>query len=121
MKKELVCIACPVGCRLAISGTPGESTFSVTGNKCSRGEVYATEEVLAPRRIVTATVAVSGSEIHRMPVKTAEPLPRELIPSLLQTLYHIQVEAPVLLGDTIVHDFEKSGIDVVATRMCRKI
>ena len=36
-----------------------EPDIAVTGNKCAKGESYAREEVLAPKRVVTATVEVA--------------------------------------------------------------
>ncbi|HEY9053887.1 MAG TPA: DUF1667 domain-containing protein, partial [Rectinemataceae bacterium] len=57
---EMICITCPLGCHLSIERTsPGE--ISVTGNRCSRGEAYAREELLSPKRMVTTTCAIAGS------------------------------------------------------------
>ena len=85
MERELVCITCPMGCRLTVSGTvdaaaPGEALV-VTGNRCPRGAVYAREELLNPHRTVTATCAgvdASGRRV-RIPVRTDAPYPRERI------------------------------------------
>ena len=35
MKKEFVCISCPVGCRLTVWDDEGE--VKVTGNTCKKG------------------------------------------------------------------------------------
>ena len=34
MEKELVCIVCPIGCRLKITGET--DNLQITGNKCKR-------------------------------------------------------------------------------------
>lgn len=58
MKRELICITCPLGCHLVVEGTMQEGgDFKVTGNRCMRGAQYAREEILNPRRVVTTTIA----------------------------------------------------------------
>ncbi len=110
---ELVCIACPIGCRLTVtSGSAGD--VEVSGNRCPRGETYGKEEVLAPRRIVTATVPTRSSLFPAAPVRTDKPLARELIPQLLQTLYARTVDLPIRQGETLVDDFH--GVRVLFTR-----
>jgi len=59
MERKLVCISCPLGCRLTVTWED-ERDITVKGNRCAKGESYAQEEILAPKRVVTATVAVAG-------------------------------------------------------------
>ncbi len=115
MKKEMICISCPIGCHLTAEWEEGE-TPRVTGNKCPRGEEYGKEEVLAPRRVVTATVALERGRVGRLPVKTTQPLPKHLIPSLLNELTHVSIDAPVQAGKVLIHNYEDSGVDVLTTR-----
>jgi len=116
--REMVCISCPLGCRLTVRAEAG--TLQVEGNKCSKGEQYAREEILAPRRVVTATVSIRGARSGRLPVKTSAPLARELIPALLNEIYSWQLEAPVHLGQRLLEDIGGSGVDLVATRSVDK-
>ncbi|MFW6180188.1 MAG: DUF1667 domain-containing protein [Spirochaetota bacterium] len=115
MEKQLVCISCPVGCRLTVRVDAGD-TVTVTGNKCVRGEEYGREEALSPRRVVTATAAVRSSFQRRLPVRTSRPLPRELIPGLLREIYRLDLSPPVRMGDVLIPDYAATGVDVVATR-----
>ena len=55
MKREMICISCPIGCHLTAEWE-NEETITISGNKCNRGEIYGREEILAPKRVVTATV-----------------------------------------------------------------
>jgi len=55
---EMICITCPMGCHLHIERL-SETEISVSGNRCHRGEAYAKEEILSPRRVVTATCAIA--------------------------------------------------------------
>ena len=113
---KLTCIACPLGCSLTVEKL--NNVITVSGNGCAKGEEYATEEILAPKRTVTATVALLGGELARLPVRTDSALPKELIGHLLRELYGISVTAPVSLGDSVLIDFRGTGINLVATRRC---
>ncbi|MCL2806094.1 MAG: DUF1667 domain-containing protein [Treponema sp.] len=110
--QNLICIVCPIGCSVDVD----PENMSVTGNRCSRGEVYAREEIRAPKRVVTATVSVTDSEIRRLPVKTSSPCLREKIPALLSDIYKVQISLPVKTGDVIIADWNGEGFDVVAAR-----
>ena len=114
MTVDMICISCPMGCHLEVTGTGNEIT--VKNNKCSRGEIYGREELLAPKRVVTATCHIESEIISRIPVKTSGPLPRELIHPLLEVLYRTEFKSPVNRGDCMIGNFMDSGIDVVATK-----
>ena len=118
--RELTCIVCPVGCSLTadIVCAGGLQTVNVTGNRCPRGAVYAQEEMTDPKRVVTATCAVSGGgqSVRRIPVKTSAPCPKEKIPFLLKDIYKIKIELPVKTGDVIIENWNGSGINIVAAR-----
>ena len=117
MTKEITCISCPIGCPL-IASESGNGVIEVTGNKCKRGELYGREELLAPKRVVTATVGIRKAALNRLPVKTDGPIPRELIPRLLSRLYTMELSPPICIGDMVIDNFGESGIGVVATRSC---
>jgi len=120
--RSLTCIVCPIGCSLDVEeDANSDENMSVTGNRCPRGEVYAREEIRAPKRVVTATCRIEGevgsaSSVRRVPVKTASPCPRERIPALLHDIYKIRLALPVRAGDVIIADWKGENIDVVATR-----
>ena len=117
---ELTCIVCPIGCSLVVDGVADNpSAITVTGNNCPRGAVYAQEEICFPKRVVTATCALTGSGsygLRRVPVKTSVPCPKEKIPQLLSDIYSVKISLPVSAGDIIIADWKGCGIDVVASR-----
>jgi len=120
MERKLVCISCPLGCRLTVTWEE-ETDIKVTGNKCAKGESYAREEILAPKRVVTATVLVAAARTgesgpRRLPVKTTAPLLKEHIPALLNELYRMEVKPPLRCGDVLLKDIAGTGVDLVATR-----
>jgi CxxC motif-containing protein len=112
-EKELICISCPIGCRLTAKIT-GED-ISIEGNRCPRGIEYGREEILSPKRVVTATAAVKGGKAARLPVKTDAPLLKEHIPGLLDSLYQMELEAPVKRGTVIMEDLYGTGTNLVAS------
>ena len=141
---EMICITCPMGCHLSIERL-SESDIAVTGNRCARGEQYAREEMLSPRRVVTATCKVASSSIakapasitaasvepkaspldaaaadlsqpRRVPLRTKAAFPRERIPELLKLMYGLELGLPVRRGQVAIADALGTGIDVIVTR-----
>lgn len=115
MEKEMICISCPIGCRLTVSWSSDE-TISVAGNKCPKGNEYAREEVLSPRRIVTAVVKTNSQSLPYAPVKTDKPIPKDRINPLLNKLYSLEVKLPIRTGNTVIENFDNTGTNVVFTR-----
>ena len=112
--RELICIVCPVGCSLAVD----VPALAVTGNRCPKGAVYAREEISDPKRTVTATcaaVCAAGSHM-RIPVKTSSPCSKEKITLLLNDIYNVKIPLPVKAGDTVIENWNGSGINIIATR-----
>lgn len=112
--KEMICIVCPVGCHLQVS-VEGEDV-KVSGNRCPRGEEYAREEILAPKRVVTATCSIEDDLHPRLPVKTDAPLPFEKIDDLLKAIYRLALQPPVKVGDVLIENFGGTGVNLVASR-----
>lgn len=122
---EMICITCPLGCHLSIQRL-SETEITVTGNRCSRGETYAREELLFPKRVVTTTcravrlsAGTGASTLYaprRVPVRTAGAFPKERIHELLDLASSLEVSLPVNRGDVLVRDALGTGIDLIATR-----
>jgi CxxC motif-containing protein len=110
-----LCIGCPLGCRLEVDAQDGE-VVEVRGQGCKRGQAFAVQEYTDPRRSVTTTVDVQGGRWRRLPVKTAETVPKGAVIDVCRALHTLRVEAPVALGDVILADVLGTGVDVVATR-----
>jgi CxxC motif-containing protein len=128
-ERKMVCISCPLGCRLTVRwreepGAEGAdadgSAVRVEGNRCAKGEQYAREEILAPKRVVTATVRIRAGRTVRLPVKTSAPLAKEEIPALLDRIYAWELAPPILLGQRLLEDIAGTGVDLVATRSVRQ-
>lgn len=74
--KKLTCIECPVGCDISVE-LDGETVVSVSGNGCPRGDMYARNEVVCPRRVITTTVRTQSGRV--VPVKTDKPVKKSEI------------------------------------------
>ena len=112
--RNLTCIGCPLGCAITVTTENGQ-ILSVSGHTCKRGELYAREEVTAPRRIVTSTVRVTGGTRPVISVKTVPAIPKEQIFSCMDEIRRLCVQAPVHIGDELLTDIAGSGSRLIAT------
>ena len=116
MKKTMICIACPNGCRLEAE-CEGGKLVSVAGNKCPRGADYARAETEAPARVLTTCVLTRGLDIKMLPVRSSGPIPRERIVEAVEAVKRLTVTSPVKCGAVVASDFLGLGVDLLA---CRK-
>ena len=114
MKKELICISCPIGCTLTVEEIDGK--IVVSGNTCPNGEKYGIEEMTNPQRVVPSTVVIKGALTKRLPVKTADTIPKGKIFDCMAEINKVTVTAPVKMGDVIIPNVCGTGVDVVATK-----
>ncbi|MFA6708830.1 MAG: DUF1667 domain-containing protein [Fusobacterium sp.] len=112
MKKEMICIVCPIGCHLSID----TESLQVTGNNCPRGEVYAKEELTAPKRVITSTVKIKGGIYKRVPVKTDGSIPKDFNFKCMKELDKIELVSPVKVGDIVIENLLDTGVNVVVCR-----
>ena len=49
-------------------------------------------------------------------VKTAEPVPKDLIPEVMEQLKKIHISAPIAMGQIILPNICGTGVDIIATR-----
>lgn len=110
-----LCIGCPLGCRLEVEEDDGE-VVEVRGQSCKKGDVFARQEHIDPRRVVTTTVAVRGGLWPRLPVKTKGDVPKGDVVDVCRLLHRLELDAPVTIGQVVATDVLGTGIDVVATR-----
>ena len=113
MEKKLICLSCPLGCRLTVR--EGSGDLEVQGNRCPKGLDYAREEYYSPKRVVTATCNTSSQRIHRAPVRSDAPVPMEQIEALLDAIYRLNLQPPLRSGQTVIENFNNTGINVVLT------
>lgn len=113
------CTTCPSECSLSvevsIDGTGAARAVSVQGNRCKRGRIFAEQEITRPMRILATTVVVDGGDERLLPVRTAQPIPRDLHMRAMEDIRHARVTAPVRMGDIVMSDLLGTGVDLVAS------
>ena len=114
MKKELVCINCPMGCRMTVE-LDGETVLSVEGNQCPRGKKYAEQEAVRPMRVLTGNMKAEGCPTP-FSVKTDRPVPKDMLVDCAMELKRHHPKLPVKAGDVVLTDILGTGANVVATR-----
>ena len=119
-ERRLTCIRCPLGCQVTVTLDKGE-IVEVTGNTCPRGDEYARKEVTNPTRIVTSIVKVNHGDLAAVSCKTADDIPKGKIFDLLAEIKPLVLEAPVKIGDVLIHDVAGTGVDIVATKNITKV
>ena len=120
MEKELICVNCPVGCRLTVT-VENDTVTAVTGNRCPRGKAYAETECIRPARILTTTVRIQGG-IHRvLPVISEQEIPLDQIMDAMEAVRGVQVQAPVRVGDVIVENILGTGVNIIASRSMESV
>lgn len=112
--KQIICTICPIGCVIDVTGE-GENITSLEGNKCKRGEKYATDEFIAPVRILTSTVKIEGSDTPLVSVRTNRPIPKDMLMKCMEEIRKVSLKAPIKRNDIIIKDVLGTGSDVVAT------
>ncbi len=112
MERNLTCIVCPLGCNIKVD-FDGKTVKSIEGNTCPRGAGYAESECINPTRTVTTTVLCSNGEV--LPVKTNNPIPKNMIFECMKAINNCKIILPIRVGDVIIKNVLNTGADVVAT------
>ena len=109
------CICCPLGCRIEVALDENGQVSEVSGYTCKRGADYAAQEAVAPERMVTAVLCVSGC-LEPVSVKTQRPVPKAAMKDVLAAVAARRRDAPVAAGDVLIEDVCGTGVAVVATK-----
>ncbi|MDR2647011.1 MAG: DUF1667 domain-containing protein [Oscillospiraceae bacterium] len=113
--KEMICVACPLGCGLRVELDDMNNILSITGNTCKRGEAYARTEITNPMRSFTSTVRVNGGNAPFVSVKSKTAMPKDLLFAAAEATRGVILQAPVAIGDCVIADVAGCGVDLVAT------
>ena len=114
INKKLICITCPMGCRLKVTGSLDD--LMVSGGKCPKGEEYAHDEITNPVRMVCTTVKIRGGVHPVIPVKTDKAIADKYKLEVVRAVRDITLTSPVKMGDVIIPDAFGTGVNIVAER-----
>lgn len=110
-KRTITCIECPLGCSINVS-LDGVNIINIEGNTCKRGAIYAKNEIVCPRRVVTTTVKTTDGRM--MAVKTDKPIKKSQTFEVMQKIRTIITE-PKSIGE-IVLDNISEDINLVSAQ-----
>lgn len=109
MIRNITCTECPMGCSIDVE-FEDKNILSITGNTCPRGKMYAENEIICPKRVVTSTIKSEDGKF--VPVKTANPVPKKEIFSVMEKINKTTCKTPIKTG-TVVYKNISDGVDLV--------
>ncbi|MHA2391288.1 MAG: DUF1667 domain-containing protein [Promethearchaeota archaeon] len=112
--KDIRCIVCPTGCLIHVEKVNGE--LIIEGHSCKRGEEYAREEFIAPKRILTTTIRVENGFLPLIPVRSDTPIPKERLQETLREIAKTKIKAPIKMGDILIKDVIGLDANIIASR-----
>lgn len=112
--KEFTCVSCPMGCRL--TATVENGSHKIEGYTCKRGLEYGLQEMKDPRRNISSTVRITNGFLTVLPVKTAAPIPKNMIFQVMEAINRVHVTAPIHSGAVVLANVLNTGVNIVATR-----
>ena len=113
MERKLTCIVCPKGCEMTALLSSEGKFLSVSGHTCPRGKDYAESECTAPTRTLTSTVITESGKM--LPVKTAAPIPKELLFTAMKELCRVTAPDETRAGAVLLENLADSGVSLLAT------
>ena len=114
MKPEIICVGCPLGCRVKLTVDSDFNIENMVGNQCREGKKYVAAEFRSPVRVFTTTVLAEGGR-RPLPVKTDRPVHKSQFKELARAVARIKVKPPVEVGQEIIHDISGTGVNLVST------
>jgi CxxC motif-containing protein len=111
--QEIICITCPKGCDAKIWEEKG--SIKMKGKVCKKGRAYIQQEFLEPKRVLTSTVVVAHSRTRRLPVRTADAIPKKDLFRAMDQLSKVRVKPPVHVGEVIISNLLDTGVDLIAS------
>ncbi len=115
MIKHFTCVICPIGCEIDVEENEGKLIL-LNGNMCARGKEFVIQELKEPIRVLTTTVRIKGAEFNMLPVRTDKPIPKRLIPIIMEDIAKIEVNAPIKMYKVIVKNIAGTRVNIIATR-----
>lgn len=112
--KHLICINCPLGCRLTVSLQDGQ-VASLDGNGCGRGARYAAQEAVQPMRVLTGLMKAEGCR-RPFAVRSDRAIPKELLLQCAAELKRIHPKPPIAAGDVIIPHILGTSASIIATQ-----
>ncbi len=118
---EMTCIQCPLGCKIKVILDDDNRVNDISGFTCKSGKEYAIQEITDPHRIITTSIKVIDGRSELVSVKTSKPVPKKLIPVIMDIIKNSFVHAPVELNQVIIQNVANTGANIISTKKVEKI
>lgn len=120
----ITCVICPKGCSISVDWTEenGEKKIvSVRGNSCKRGEVYASQEVVDPKRVLTSTVKLINNELSVLPIRSSSPIRKEKLFEAMDEIKKTVIDRDIKMGDVIIENIASTNVSMISCRDAHKV
>jgi len=115
MNEEIICIVCPLGCRMDVE-IDGKEVKSVSGNECKEGPKHAQKEVTFPGRVLTTTIRTDIAKVPLLPIRSNKEIPKDQLMGCMREIAKHQFSGAVKLGEPVIRNILGLGVDMVACR-----
>ena len=112
--KDIRCIICPTGCMVHVENINGE--LIIEGHSCKRGDEYARNEFIDPKRILTTTMRVENGFLPLIPVRSDKPVPKDKLKDALKEIARTKIDAPIIMGAILIESVLGLNINIIASR-----
>ena len=112
---EIICIQCPLACRVKVSVNDAAEVQKVTDYQCKEGREYALQEFKSPKRILTTTLNTDDSVRKLLPVRSKSGVPKNMFKECMNFLCGIRAKPVLNMGDTVVPNILGTGVDIVCS------
>ena len=123
MRKELICVICPIGCQLQAEIQEGQepTVTDVIGNLCDKGPEWARQEIVNPMRTIASSVLVEQGDFPLVSVRTDSPISLKSIFHVMREIKAVKLKAPVKIGEIVIKNVAGLPCNIIATRDVQKV
>jgi CxxC motif-containing protein len=114
MTRNMVCFICPNSCLLSVR-EDGDG-IRVENNRCPRGTEFAEKELRDPERTLTTTIRINNGTVPLASVRSAAPVKKKELKSLVKYFDGVTIDAPVSGGQVLFSAVGENGVNIIATR-----
>lgn len=114
-ESEIICVVCPLACRVIVNIDEEGNVINVTDNQCKEGKEYAINECKFPGRVLTTTVLTESSGCKLLPVRSDKLIPKNRLLECAHFLAKARVKPPVKIGKIIVRNIAGTGVNMLST------
>ena len=112
---EIVCIMCPLACRVLVTADDAGNILDVAHYECKEGREYAIVEYKFPARVLTTTLLTAAASRRLLPVRSSQPIPKTKLMGVMYSLGKIRIGPPVKMGQVVVPNINGTGADMIST------